>query len=195
MHFEPGNLYHVYNQGNNRQPIFFSRENYLYFLRKMRKQLMPVSGILAYCLMPNHFHFLLYVKKVEDTHPITSSDQMSQHLLVNKIATLLRSYTRAINNQENRSGSLFRQKTKAVEIDSIRYGITCMHYIHQNPLKANLVDRLGQWEFSSFPDYAGIRNGTLINKNRAKEILRLDLENFVQDSNQMLNHRLVQKII
>lgn len=55
MHFEPNAIYHIYNQGNNRQQVFFREENYLYCLRKMRKYLLPYGDLLCYCLMPNHF--------------------------------------------------------------------------------------------------------------------------------------------
>ena len=52
---EPG-IYHIYNRGNNKQRIFFQKENYLYFLRKCHQYIKPVSNIFAWCLMPNHFH-------------------------------------------------------------------------------------------------------------------------------------------
>ena len=64
MIFESGNLYHIYNQGNNRQKIFYVRENYLFFLNKLRRHILVHSDILAWCLMPNHFHLLVYVKQV-----------------------------------------------------------------------------------------------------------------------------------
>ena len=59
MKFHPNQIYHVFNQGNNRQTVFFEEENYLYFLRKVRKYILSLADILCYCLMPNHFHFLL----------------------------------------------------------------------------------------------------------------------------------------
>lgn len=58
--FSAGNVYHIYNRGNNRASIFFERENYLYFLEKLRLYFAPESvRIHAYCLMPNHFHLLV----------------------------------------------------------------------------------------------------------------------------------------
>ena len=60
MHFEEDQLYHIYNQGNNKQQIFFSHENYLYFLQHYRKTVNPFADTIAYCLMPNHFHFLVH---------------------------------------------------------------------------------------------------------------------------------------
>ena len=117
MHFEEGYVYHVYNQGNNRQKLFFSRENYLFFTKKIRTHILPHADILAWCLMPNHFHLMLYVHTPVLTHQMTSSHQMSKsNSLTNSIAVLLRSYTRAVNKQQNTSGSLFRQKTKSINL-------------------------------------------------------------------------------
>jgi len=65
MNFEKGHLYHVYNQGNNRQKIFFQRENYAFFIQKIRTHLLPHADVVAWCLMPNHFHLLVYVHSLE----------------------------------------------------------------------------------------------------------------------------------
>jgi len=65
MQFEEGYIYHIYNQGNNRQKIFFNRENYLYFLRKINTYILPYGDILAWCLMPNHFHLMVLVNNIE----------------------------------------------------------------------------------------------------------------------------------
>ena len=61
MKFEPNNLYHIYNRGNNSQPVFFEPENYNFFIGKIKHHLHPLVDILAYCLMPNHFHLLVSV--------------------------------------------------------------------------------------------------------------------------------------
>ena len=167
MNFQPGSIYHVYNQGNNKEPLFFNRENYLYFLKKMRSSLIPHSDLLAYCLMPNHFHWLIKVK--DDL----VDDKNLHHPLVRKIANLLSSYTQAVNKQQNRSGSLFRSKTKSKKIDDLYYALTCFLYIHQNPLRANLTNHLDDWMFSSYRDYAGIRKGDLCNMKLAIELFEL----------------------
>ena len=64
MQFETGHIFHIYNQGNNRQKIFFNRENYLFFLRKIKIYILPYADILAWCLMPNHFHFMVLVNEI-----------------------------------------------------------------------------------------------------------------------------------
>lgn len=197
MHFEEGHVYHVYNQGNNRQKLFFSRKNYLFFTKKIRTHILPHADILAWCLMPNHFHLMLYVHTLDITsrvtHQTTPSHQLSKNALSNSIGVLLRSYTRAINIQQDTSGSLFRQKTKSINLTQTNkltpayfntefgtkinislpkqhYINICFNYIHENPVKARLVMRSEDWEFSSAQDYAGLRNGTLVNKERAGEI-------------------------
>ena len=205
MHFEKGSLYHIYNQGNNKQKIFFKRENYLFFLKKIWAHIIPYCDVLAYCLMPNHFHLMVYVKEVElliDSHGATTNTSIESHpvtkyrTLNQSIAILLRSYTRAINKQENRSGALFREGTKAealnqqtgitpsfyntnagtkIHIDDPekQYPQVCFNYIHQNPVVAGLVKKETDWEYSSAKDYAGLRDGKLLTKKRAKEYLNL----------------------
>ncbi len=168
MNFDINTVYHVYNRGNNREQIFSNRENYIFFLKKLRLHLLPVCDLLSYCLMPNHFHFMIYTKDsymIKDKHPINQS-----------ISTILSSYTQAYNKQQNRTGSLFQQKSKAINVSEKNnkhsdYSKTCFHYIHQNPMKAMLIVNMEDWEFSSFRDYVGLRNGTLCNRKLAHQIL------------------------
>ncbi|MGC9375841.1 MAG: hypothetical protein ACP5DQ_12470 [Bacteroidales bacterium] len=121
-----------------------------------------------------------------------AADTMKVKNLNESIAILLRSYTRAINKEQERSGSLFRQKTKAECLTcnkgitpsffNTRYGTLIntpfpekqypqrsFDYIHNNPVKAGLVNRAEDWEFSSYRDYYENRNGSLINKKAANE--------------------------
>ena len=120
---------------------------------------------------------------------VTPSDALTKTRTLNEsIGILLRSYTRAINKQENSTGSVFRKETKAecltnangiipsfygshinVRIPEKEYPQACFNYIHQNPVKANLVKLPEEWEFSSYPDYCGIRDGKLINRARTVE--------------------------
>ena len=199
MYFEGGYLYHIYNQGNNKGRIFFSRENYLFFLKKIQLYVLPYADILAWCLMPNHFHLMVRVNRITrvyspgdynnaaNNHPVSK-----QRSLNDSIAIMLRSYARAINKQENRSGSLFREDTKAINltqtdknaenwysIQGVTYFKTdtlesnypnrCFHYIHTNPVKAGLAKQPEDWEFSSAKDIIGDRNGKLINRSLINE--------------------------
>src|SRR5688500_15836480 len=115
-------IYHVYNRGNNKQQIFFEEENYRYFLKKVQTFLCPYCDILAYSLMPNHFHFLIHANELTNTpyrriklpprkkrtKPIVKMTLFSRGLQL-----LLSSYSKGINKRYNRTGSLFQQNTKA----------------------------------------------------------------------------------
>lgn len=227
MQFEPNHMYHIFNRGNNAQKIFFKDENYLFFLKKVRLYICPYADILAWCLMPNHFHLMVYVNQIGITlseqvtenriekvpestsksvtenrsrkvtenisEQVTESHQLTRERTLNdSISIMLRSYTRAIHNQERISGSLFQHRTKALcltEISGVtpawfettfgtvinipdsekEYPQVCFNYIHQNPVTARLVKNPGDWEYSSYRDFAGIRNGNLINRERVKE--------------------------
>ena len=180
-------LYHNYNRGNNRQLIFFKSDNYIYFLQKVRKFVLPHCDILAYCLMPNHFHFLISSdNRTVVTKPI--GDQ-NRNILSEGIRNLLQTYTKAINKQNNSTGSLFQQNTKAkcLSKGSKAYDYICMHYIHQNPMKAKLVKKMEDWDYSSFRDYCGFRNGTLCNKKLAIQLLNINMKTFYDDSYRLIN--------
>jgi len=142
MEFYSKQLFHIYNQGNNRRQIFFTEEHYKYFLWKMRAHLLPFGDLVAFCLMPNHFHWLFFVKEVEVSkkvltehlnkieslrrikkygtkaqalHPAKSTIHSKTRIvsLNNSIGSILKSYTKAINKEKNWSGSLFRKTSKA----------------------------------------------------------------------------------
>ena len=197
MKLLPNHLYHIYNQGNNQETLFYSTENYCYFLRLLQKFVSPVCDILAYCLMPNHFHFLINTNENSTKPRIVGGLEMST--LAFGFKTLQSSFAQAINKQENRSGSLFGQKTKAkcLEImgsdDSYQghYPTTAFHYVHQNPMKAGLVQKMEDWQFSSFSGYAGLSNESLCNKKLASQLLKLNQETFLRDSYLVINDKIL----
>ncbi len=81
MDFANGQIYHVFNRGNNSQTVFFNRENYLFFLDKIRKSILPHADILAWCLMPNHFHLMISVvnERIEVADPfVNAPDPMTR---------------------------------------------------------------------------------------------------------------------
>jgi REP element-mobilizing transposase RayT len=182
MEFFAHELYHVYNRGNNKQKIFFMPDNYNYFLNKMGKFILPYCELIAWCLMPNHFHFLIHSDK--RTIATRSIGGKEKNIFSESIRSLLSSYTQGINKQNNSTGSLFQQNTKAKPMvkGSTDYDLTCLHYIHQNPMTANLVKKMEDWPYSSFRDYCGLRNETICNKELAIRLLSLDMQSFYEDS-------------
>ena len=185
MIFEENRLYHIYNQGNNRKRIFFNKRNYELFKNKIKIFINPYADIIAWCLMPNHFHLMILVKDVE----LVYGEKSKKRTLNQSIGILLRSYTRVINAENQLTGALFRQTTKASSINSIKsfqpnfwkskiaifnmlpenqYPQICFNYIHHNPVKAGLVRKDIDWEFSSARDYANLRSNGLVNKQVAE---------------------------
>ncbi len=155
MSFKPDTFYHVFNRGNNKQLIFFSPSNYIFFLRKIVNEVLPACDLVCYCLMPNHYHLMLYF-----AHEHVNFRQcIRMENLERKLGTLQSSYTRAINHQEKRVGSLFQPRLKVVEIGDEQQARNCFHYIHHNPVKAKLVTRWHEWKYSSFHEYYGSFEG------------------------------------
>jgi len=195
MQFFQNELYHIYNRGNNRRKIFYMPDNYIYFLKKVRRYLLPYCDILSYSLIPNHFHFLIHSD--ERTIRTKTIRDQARNPLSEGIRLLLSSYTQAINKQNKFTGSLFQQNTKAKPIvkGSSNYDLTVFHYIHQNAYRANLVERLEDWEYSSFRDYCGQRSGTLCNKELAIKLLGLNMNTFYEESYKAIGIDDINKIL
>jgi len=146
-------FHHLYNRGANKALIFYERENYLYFLQRMKYYRAKFSiNILAYCLMPNHFH--LFVQQTTDEFSISIF-----------LSSLLNSYVKAVNQKYKRSGTLFESKTKSKQIVDEAYFKWVIKYILENPVKAGLAERISNWEFSNAMDLLTIRNGTISDIN------------------------------
>ncbi len=194
MNFTENGLYHIYNRGNNNQPVFFSNENYLYFLRKCQYYLKPTATILSWCLMPTHFHFLTKAT-AKSIEPVKSGG-ITMSNLANAFRLLQSSYAKGINQQLSRTGSLFQQKTKAKVIDDVDgYAATVFSYIRQNPYAAGLVKHLEDWPYSSFPDYIGIRNGTLCDIDAAIKILQLNPKELQSDTYKEIDLTKIKSLI
>lgn len=190
-----GHLYHVYNQGNNQEIIFRDREDYLLFLKKVRVLVLPNCNILAYCLMPNHFHFLLDI--TEQSTEIVRVGGIKIDKITNGFRLVLSEYAQDFNKKYKRSGSLFRQKTKGkclTDNKNYNYPFICFHYIHQNPLKARLVQRMEDWEYSSFRDYMKVRKGTLCSQSFAYDLIGVSKEGFYEESYKIVDEELLNYI-
>ena len=173
-----GNCYHVYNRGNHKENIFFERENYFFFLQKWRKYFDETIDVFCYCLMPNHYHFLLRPKDNDFSH---------------RMQNFSISYVKAMNKKYNRVGHLYQGNFKAKIVHDNKVLLYLTRYIHLNPVDANLVSTPNKWDFSSYNEYLNLRHGTLVNPNLILEQFqdRLDYKNFVetnQDPNIICNY-------
>ncbi len=100
---EYGQRYHIYNRGNNREAIFFAERNYHHFLRLYAKHIMPIADTYAYCLLRNHFHFLVRIKTVAEIQPLKISSPSQQ------FGNLFNAYTKSMNKVYRRTGSLLEK--------------------------------------------------------------------------------------
>ena len=135
--------HHLYNRGANRNKIFFGNTDYENFLQKLKRYKDKyMIQINCYCLLPNHFH--LFVKQLTKEYSIGKF-----------IGDLTNSYTRTVNIKYERSGVLFEGKTKSKIINDESYFLWLCKYILNNPVKALLVKKPEDWQYSSAKEYFG----------------------------------------
>ncbi len=164
--------YHLYTHANGFENLFLSDENYRYFLSRYEHFIPSVADTLAYCLMPNHIHFLIRIK----TEAEIISKFLSPSLQTSKVSTLsqtnlgglemelvekrisqqfsnlFNSYTKSFNKMYSRRGSLFIPNFKRKEITDNSYFTQLIYYIHANPVHHGFVKNIGDWRWSSFSD-------------------------------------------
>ncbi len=190
MPFLENTIYHIYNRSINKEILFKTDADYLKFLEMIRKHLTPNCEILGWCLMPNHFHFLVYTnsKSIEKK----KVGGLELQLLQNGIRNLLGSYSKSYNFHNKRQGNLFQQKTKYKEV--LSDGLQVLHYIHQNPWKAKLVMKMEDWIYSSFKDFIVQRNGTLCNLKVAEGLLGIQKKEFYKESYESVSVETILKL-
>jgi len=146
--FTQGQYYHIYNRGAGKNAIFFNDGNYRYLLELAKRYYQKYGVvIIAYCLLPNHYHFLL--RHAAET-------PLSKFMTV-----LFNAYVQALNLQQGRTGTLFEGRFKHKCVDKWEYLVTLCRYIHRNPVKAGLVSQPEDWLYSNYREWIGMRNGAL----------------------------------
>ena len=180
--FEPGEFYHVYNQAVGNQNIFLSSENYRFFLDKYRIYAKDNFSTYAFCLLKNHFHFLIKV------HDKTQVDQTSE-----RFRRLFISYAKSFNKNYNRKGALFEKHFKRVKIESNEQLLWTIYYIHRNPVHHNVVKSFKKFRWSSYPVILSNKNTRL----KRREVFKLftNREKFIElHERNILEDKLLGKI-
>ena len=141
-------IYHVMLRGINRQDIFEEAEDYMRMLSCLQQmleqyddqgnRLPPLCTFYAYCLMSNHVHLLLRVNQEDIGSTI-------KHLAV--------MYAMYYNQKYSRSGHVFQDRFKSEPVNDMQYFVTLLRYIHQNPTKAGIVGKVGDYDWSSWKEY------------------------------------------
>lgn len=160
--------YHAYNRGVNKRRIFLDDQDYSFFLSLLKRYLSNETGpnkynityenlsseveILAYCLMPNHVHLLIY--------------QISPDGMTNLMRRVFTSYSMYFNKKYERVGNLFQDAYKAIYINSDEYLQHISRYIHLNPTEWTT------WNFSSLDYYRGNKASSWLNQKRILELFR-----------------------
>jgi len=140
--------YHVYNRAVANNQLFKEERNYWFFISKIKFYLLKTAEVLAYCLMPNHYHLVIKLKTLD---------------LPTSMQRIAMSYTAAFNKVYQRSGHLFQGRYQLRFIADQKYLEQSVRYIHLNPCRAGLVNKPGEWEMSSYLEYTGERRVDFIN--------------------------------
>ncbi len=167
--FVADQYYHFYNRGNNRQAIFFERDNYLYFLKGIKKYLIGYIDILAYCLMPTHYHILGRVRAQATSEffkksEFSFSDSDVSADVSKAMMRLGVSYTKAINKRFRRVGALLQGQFQGKPVKNYDHLLNLCIYIHANPVKDGLVAVPEAWEYSNYLEWINLREGTLVHR-------------------------------
>ena len=160
-------IYHIMLRGVNNQQIFEEREDYEKFISILKtcKSICEFK-IYAYCLMGNHIHLLIQ----ETKEPI--------ELIIKRIATR---FVYWYNIKYQRAGHLFQDRFRSEPIDDERYFLAVLRYIHQNPVKAGICQKIEAYNYSSYNEF--FKNSYLIDTDFVFEVINKD--EFVSFNNEM----------
>ena len=156
--FVPGEVLHVIQRGNNREPIFAGEADYRFFLDCL-VQASRLHGVLihAYVLMTNHLHLLATPRQKESLPKVLQS--------------VGRRYVQYFNCAYQRSGTLWEGRYRATVVDSEQYLLTCMRYIELNPVRAGMVARPGEYRWTSYHANARGAPDVLVSRHELYERL------------------------
>lgn len=133
----PGLIYHILNRGNNRQVVFVADEDYQHYLKIVKRYKEQYDfQVFAYCLMSNHIHLII------KTSAKGNISQIMQAITI--------SHTRYYHHTYQSSGHIWQGRFKSPLISSDGYLLTAMQYVEQNPVRAGISKKPGDYSWSSF---------------------------------------------
>ncbi len=167
---ENGKYYHIYNRGINSDILFKENKNYEHFLNLYDTHIEPIAETYAWCLMKNHFHFLVRLKEeaeIQTERKILPSQSFSN---------LFNAYTKAFNKSYNRHGALFERPFKRKSIDNESYFQNLITYIHNNPVHHKICENPIEYPWSSYITCISDKP-TKLKRKKVIEMFN-DIENF-----------------
>lgn len=200
-YYKPNSFYHIYNRGVAKQKIFHSDKDYKTFLMFLKTYLSPIDlqgrtlkvapsrelknyataiKLVAYCLMPNHFHLLVF--------------QQNKFDITNLMRSLGTKYSRYFNNVSDRVGPLFQSRYKAVRVFDKEQLVYLSKYIHKNPVDIlpSRTDLVG-YKYSSYGNYLGLFSQVWVQPEDILELYyllinkKLPYKNFVENEQDNFN--------
>ncbi|MCK0129920.1 hypothetical protein MWU59_00230 [Flavobacteriaceae bacterium F08102] len=169
-----GHFYHIYNRGINGCTIFGSNYHFRYFLFLYKKYISPIASTYSWCLLHNHFHFLVFFQEADE---IVLDHKTPAHYLSQQFSNFFNAYAKYYNKVSQRHGSLFERPFKRKLVDNEDYLKKLMIYIHTNPVHHRQAVHPHAYRWSSYNE--------VIKKNSAFvdyiSILKYfeDIENFI----------------
>jgi putative transposase len=163
-------FYHVYNRANGRDRLFVEKENYDFFLQRWKLLLSKYVDTYAYCLIGNHFHFIIRIKPVDDQfknsalleNTVAARKFLAGTISVNtfledQFKRFFNSYAAAFNIQQNRHGSVFQKRFKRIRLRSETHIVNKICYVHHNPIHHNMAYFYEAWQYSSYLAYTTLK--------------------------------------
>jgi REP element-mobilizing transposase RayT len=165
-----GKYYHIYNRGINSDALFKEKRNYEYFLKLYDDHIEPIAETFAWCLMKNHFHFLIRIKNADENN-LKKKIEPSQ-----SFSNLFNAYTKAYNKSYNRHGPMFERPFKRKMISNETYFQNLIAYIHNNPVHHAICEHPLNYPWSSYITCVSEKKTKL----KRTEVIAFfnDLENF-----------------
>jgi len=202
--FVKGSIYHLYNRGDNKEIIFRDEQDYRALLFRLGLSLGIEKGDLneceitkspksririeslksdsfkihAFCLMPNHIHFLI--------------EQCGDESISKLLLKVFTSFSKYINLKHKRVGHVFQDKFKSVRIETNPQLMLISSYIHMNPVKDSLTNKPEEYRWSSYNDFIIDRKNPIVHKQFLTDIFG-NRQNFINE-NTKLYKRIVSKV-
>ena len=165
---QPNCSYHIFNHANGFENIFTVDDNYRFYLDKYQQYILPIAETYAYCLLPNHFHLVVRIRrrevleevyrnfkstnfsKVPNLEKVEVTDNMIEYYISKQFANLFSCYTQSFNKVNKRRGSLFLKNFRREPIKNKAYFMNAVIYTHRNPVHHAFCDRYTDWSYTSF---------------------------------------------
>lgn len=174
--FVQGFYYHIYNRGINRGNVFHTEENYKYCIGLAQTASVKYAiSIIAYCLMPNHYHFLVRQDSTESVSKF--------------VAKVFNSFVQAVNKQQDRKGPMFEGRFNSVLMAKDDYLVHLCRYIHLNPVVAGFVSDPEDWPHSNYLEWINKRPRT----PKEEEFISNQFSSVQEYKEFVEDHMLVQK--